>query len=53
MVSDYIYPMMQGISTAIAIVRLEMDHSTYNVDNEALKAVMNFAAPNNNDNPSP
>ena len=41
---DYIYPIVQGISTAIAIVRVE-----YAVDNKTSNTIMHIAASGNND----
>jgi hypothetical protein len=52
MVFDYIYPIMQGISTAIVLVRVEMGLS-YDVDNKTLNtlpvAAIRFAASSNHD----
>ena len=38
-----IYPIMQGISTAIVLVRVEMGLS-YDVDNKTSKTTLRFAA---------
>jgi hypothetical protein len=46
MVFDYIYPIMQGISTAIVLVRVEMG-LTYEVDNKT--SIIRFATSNNHD----
>ena len=46
MVFDYIYPIMQGISTAIVLVRVQMG-LTYEVDNKT--SIIRFATSNNHD----
>jgi hypothetical protein len=43
---------MQGISTAIVLVRVEMD-LTYDVDNKTSNTVIRFAATSNDDTPLP
>ena len=43
MVFIIIYPIMQGISTAIVLVRVEMGLS-YDVDNKTSKTTLRFAA---------
>ena len=48
----YIYPIMQGISTAIVIVRVEMGLS-YESDNETSTTLINFASSNNSDDTLP
>ena len=50
MVFDYIYPIMQGISTAIVLVRVEMGLS-YDVEIETIRTAMRFAASGNSDTP--
>ena len=50
MVFDYIYLILQGISTAIVLVRVEMGLSC-DVDSETLNTVIRFAASSNDDTP--